>query len=81
MATRERTLDVTGLKCPLPVVKASRELASMEKGQRLVVVSTDPASVPDMRGWEKADPRVVVERQETREERGSTLYVHTLRRS
>lgn len=80
MAASARNLDVTGLKCPLPVVKASRELASMKKGERLVVVSTDPSSVPDMLGWEKADPRVAVERQETREERGATLYVHTLRR-
>jgi tRNA 2-thiouridine synthesizing protein A len=76
-----KEIDVTGLKCPLPVVKASRELAAMKKGERLVVLATDPASVPDMLGWAKADPRVVVERQETREEKGATLYVHTLRRA
>lgn len=75
------TLDVTGLKCPLPVVRASRALAALKKGERLVVVATDPASVPDMIGWAKADPRVVVERQEERTEGAKTLFVHTLRRS
>lgn len=77
--SRERTLDVTGLKCPLPVVRASRALAALKKGERLVVLSTDPASVPDMQGWAKADPRVSVERQETRES-DPVLYVHTLRK-
>ena len=76
-----RTLDVTGLKCPLPVVKASREIAAMKTGERLLVLSTDPASVPDMEGWAKVDPRVAIERQETREREGTTVYAHTLRRA
>jgi len=75
------TLDVTGLKCPLPVVKASRALAAMKKGERLVVLSTDRASVPDMIGWAKADPRVIVERQEERTADATTVFVHTLRRT
>ena len=77
---KPRTLDVSGLKCPLPVVRASKALAAMKKGERLVVVATDPASVPDMQGWEKADPRVRVESQEKREEGGTIVFVHTLRR-
>lgn len=77
---------MTGLKCPLPVVKASRILVTLKKGQRLVVIATDPASVPDMIGWAKADPRVTVERQEERTRDATpptttTIYVHTLRRN
>lgn len=77
---KPRTLDVSGLKCPLPVVRASKELAAMRTGETLVVLATDPASVPDVKGWEKADPRVRVESQEERKEGGTIVFVHTLRR-
>lgn len=79
-ATPARTIDVSGLKCPLPVVRASKELAAMKRGERLVVIATDPGSVPDMKGWEEADPRVRVESQEKREEGGTIVFVHTLSR-
>ena len=75
-----QTLDVSGLKCPLPVVRASKVLAAMKTGERLVVIATDPGSIPDMIGWEKADPRVRVESQEKREEGGTIVFVHTLSR-
>ncbi len=42
-----RELDTSGLKCPLPVLKAKKALRSMETGDQLRVVSTDPSSVQD----------------------------------
>ena len=38
-----RELDTSGLKCPLPVLKAKKALWSMETGDQLRVVSTDPS--------------------------------------
>ena len=40
-------LDTSGLKCPLPVLKAKKMLRSMERGEQLRIVSTDPSSVRD----------------------------------
>ena len=40
-------LDTSGLKCPLPVLKAKKALRTMEKGEQIRVVSTDPSSVQD----------------------------------
>ncbi len=40
-------LDTSGLKCPLPVLKAKKALRGMETGEQLRVVSTDPSSVQD----------------------------------
>ncbi|OOZ37106.1 sulfurtransferase TusA family protein [Solemya velesiana gill symbiont] len=37
-------LDVTGLSCPLPVLKSKAQLAKMEVGQVLKVIATHPDS-------------------------------------
>ena len=39
--------DFTGLKCPLPVLKAKRVLKTLEKGKKVVFISDDPASPID----------------------------------
>ena len=44
-------LDVQGLSCPLPVLKANKALRSLPGGARLVVMATDPASVKDFRAY------------------------------
>lgn len=44
-------LDVQGLTCPLPVLKANKALRSLPAGARLVVLATDPASVKDFRAY------------------------------
>ncbi len=43
----ETYLDVTGLLCPLPVLKARKVLAGLPPGAVLTVDSTDPAAVID----------------------------------
>lgn len=43
----ETLLDVQGLSCPLPVLKANKALRGLSPGARLVVLATDPASVKD----------------------------------
>ncbi|MGG5810125.1 sulfurtransferase TusA family protein [Falsiroseomonas sp. CW058] len=44
-------LDVQGLTCPLPVLKANKALRGMKPGARLTVLATDPASVKDFRAY------------------------------
>lgn len=41
-------LDLTGLKCPLPVLKTRKALRSLTAGDRLEVHCTDPLSVIDI---------------------------------
>lgn len=40
-------LDTTGLKCPLPVLRARKALKSVAPGDVLLVRATDPAAVKD----------------------------------
>jgi tRNA 2-thiouridine synthesizing protein A len=46
--TPDTVLDVTGLLCPLPVLKARKRLATMKSGDILQVVASDPMSAIDM---------------------------------
>ncbi len=43
----DRILDATGLKCPMPVLRARRQLKQMTSGEVLEVRADDPASVKD----------------------------------
>jgi tRNA 2-thiouridine synthesizing protein A len=40
-------LDVKGLNCPMPLLKAKKALNGMEPGQHLKVIATDPGSERD----------------------------------
>lgn len=45
---REIALDLSGLLCPLPVLKARKRLLSMTSGEVLVVTATDPMAAIDI---------------------------------
>ncbi|HEY8351389.1 MAG TPA: sulfurtransferase TusA family protein [Sphingomonadales bacterium] len=43
------TLDVTGLRCPMPVLRAGKALREMLPGEELLVLATDPMAELDLR--------------------------------
>ncbi len=47
----ETLLDVKGMNCPLPVLRANRSLRGMAAGDRLRVLATDRASVGDFQAY------------------------------
>ena len=47
----ETLLDVKGMNCPLPVLRANRSLRSMAAGERLRVLATDRAAVADFQAF------------------------------
>ena len=44
----EKTLDLRGLKCPLPALRAGKALAGMQPGDLLIVACTDPFAAIDI---------------------------------
>ena len=52
----DQTLDVRGLMCPLPVLKARKVLKRLAPGTTLAVLATDPASVIDFRHFCETTP-------------------------
>ncbi len=47
----DHVLDCTGLLCPIPVVKTSKAIKTIEVGQVLQMIATDPGAPPDMEAW------------------------------
>ena len=47
----ETLLDVKGMNCPLPVLRANRALRGLAAGEKLRVLATDRASVADFRAF------------------------------
>jgi tRNA 2-thiouridine synthesizing protein A len=45
------TLDVRGLACPLPVLRANKALRGLAAGDELTVLATDPAAPKDFQSF------------------------------
>lgn len=77
----DRTLDVKGAKCPMPLVRSRKALGELPVGTVLKVIATDRGSLADFQGWAKAGKNVELVAQETAQEDGQDVYVHYLRRT
>lgn len=49
--TPAHVLDCIGMACPLPVVKTAQAIKTIEVGQVLELLATDPGVEPDMKAW------------------------------
>lgn len=47
-AAPSATLDVQGMLCPLPVLRAKKNLKSLKVGETLLVLTTDPVALIDL---------------------------------
>lgn len=47
MTAIDKTLDVKGLTCPLPVLKAKKAMKDIAPGGTLEILATDPGAVED----------------------------------
>ncbi|MBP7665501.1 MAG: sulfurtransferase TusA family protein [Burkholderiaceae bacterium] len=68
-------IDTRGLNCPLPILKAKKALATLQTGEVLKVVSTDPGSVRDFQAFARQTGNELVEQTNVGNE-----FVHLLRR-
>jgi tRNA 2-thiouridine synthesizing protein A len=59
-----KTLDASGLACPMPVVKTRQAINELESGQVLEVISTDRGSLSDMPAWAEGTGNRIVEQRE-----------------
>lgn len=46
-------LDCKGMYCPMPIVKLKKTTKTMESGQVIKLLSTDPGSIKDIPAWAK----------------------------
>ena len=43
--TADKDIDLSGLNCPLPILRAKKALAELTSGQVLRVTATDPGEI------------------------------------
>lgn len=75
MSEFDQDLDVRGLNCPLPIIKARKALNSMDAGLILRVIATDPGSVKDFEAFAKQTGNELLESTE-----GSGEYTFRLKK-
>jgi len=54
-------LDLTGLLCPLPVLRTQKVLRSLPTGAELTVLATDPGAVRDFAAFAEAGGHALLE--------------------
>ncbi len=59
-----RDLDVTGLKCPLPILRTKKALADMASGEVLRVRATDPGAQKDFPAFSRQTGNELLDQQE-----------------
>jgi tRNA 2-thiouridine synthesizing protein A len=59
-----RVLDVRGLNCPMPLLKAKKALNELEPAALLRVLATDPGSVRDFEVFSRQSGHALLESRE-----------------
>jgi tRNA 2-thiouridine synthesizing protein A len=61
----DQELDCSGLSCPMPILKTKKAMDTLQTGQVLKMIATDPGSLPDIEAWtEKTGHELVAHEKE-----------------
>lgn len=64
MSDVAQELDARGLNCPLPILKAKKAINSINSGEVLKILATDPGSVKDFEAFAKQTGHELMESAE-----------------
>jgi len=68
-------LDAKGLRCPMPIMKATKAIKEMKPGQTLRVQATDPGSKRDFEGWARNGGHALLSVEEA-----NGVYTYTIKK-
>ena len=57
-------LDLSGLQCPMPILKTKKAVAALTPGATIEVLATDPGSVADFKAYCEHSKNRLVENTE-----------------
>ena len=61
----ELVVDASGIKCPLPILRAKKALAQLQSGQVLKVVTTDVHAIRDFQAFAKQTGNELLQQDES----------------
>jgi TusA-related sulfurtransferase len=60
----DKTMDLKGLPCPMPVVKVSKGIKEVEVGQVIEAISTDQGSLTDFPAWARTSGNEILKTEQ-----------------
>jgi tRNA 2-thiouridine synthesizing protein A len=54
-------VDASGLSCPMPILKATQAIKTVNSGELIEILATDPGSVKDFPSWAASTGNALVE--------------------
>jgi tRNA 2-thiouridine synthesizing protein A len=60
----DKTMDLKGLPCPMPVVKVSKGIKEVQVGQILEAITTDPGALTDFPAWARTSGNEIVKTEQ-----------------
>jgi len=59
----KESLDLTGLACPMPIVKVSKAMKTLESGEVIDALTSDPGALTDFPAWARTSGNEIVKTQ------------------
>lgn len=68
-------LDACRLLCPMPVIKTQNQVATMQPGDEIEVICTDPGALNDIPAWARINGHEVIDTIQTEDDIRITVRV------
>ncbi|KLK97868.1 hypothetical protein XJ18_18515 [Bacillus pumilus] len=62
--TSDEILDVTGLACPMPIIRTKKKMNDLAEGQVLEIHATDKGAKADLAAWAKSSGHELITQTE-----------------
>ncbi|AVI39731.1 MULTISPECIES: sulfurtransferase TusA family protein [Bacillus] len=62
--TSDQMLDVTGLACPMPIIRTKKKMNDLAEGQVLEIHATDKGAKADLAAWAKSSGHELITQTE-----------------
>ncbi|MDM5318652.1 sulfurtransferase TusA family protein [Bacillus altitudinis] len=62
--TSDQILDVTGLACPMPIIRTKKKMNDLTEGQVLEIHATDKGAKADLTAWAKSSGHELITQTE-----------------
>ncbi|AWI35370.1 sulfurtransferase TusA family protein [Bacillus safensis] len=62
--TSDQILDVTGLACPMPIIRTKKKMNDLAEGQVLEIHATDKGAKADLAAWAKSSGHELITQTE-----------------
>ncbi|MGG1698795.1 sulfurtransferase TusA family protein [Bacillus zhangzhouensis] len=60
----DQLLDVTGLACPMPIIRTKKKMNDLAEGQVLEIHATDKGAKADLAAWAKSSGHELITQAE-----------------